>query len=257
MSILTINFKELAKNAEIKHNNKKTKWKPQLPATFLDHTLPLFASVKLETTGGIVSATDTFNGLKSTPVITTPNGDVPGTDIVELLKFIYFGKRGDLLPGSQIRNPRYAALTPLFLYAHKLYNDVPYGSWDRTDPLMKVFLGTHLESILEVDEVPNLTIDQVVDARKEALTFKSGVKMGQQDQPFNYKCGINGLNGVELPKLVIIMTLQLWLAHSSVRNTESMILDPLDWNNVPEALDLSVPIPELKAKKSTGDIQWN
>lgn len=262
MSITSLNFTEYADNAEKAFNNKEIKWKPAFAASFLDHTLPIFATVKLQYTNGKVSATDTFNSLLEHEMITTPNGEMFAPNILQLIRLLYFTKRGDYILGSQIRSSRLASFTPLFLYAHKLYNDVPYSSWDKEDPRMFVFLGTVLEEIIRKDfEVPNLSADQIVAHREAALTFKTGQKAGTMEKPYNYKCAINEINGLQLPRTAIMMILQLWLANSAVRNTSSMILDPLDWDNVPEAHDVTVDLPEVKVvapKQDLGyrDITW-
>ena len=268
MSITTINFKDHYTNAKKNHENKEFKWKPAFAPSFLDHCLPILSSIKLETEAGQVSATDTFKALSSTEIVKTPNGEMSGSNIAWLLKMLYFTKRAQLIPASQIRDSRLATFTPLALYAHKLYNDVQYSSWKREDKALPLFLGSTLDLILEVDSLPNLDIDQILEERKNALTFKSGAKQGTQEKAYNYKCGITTLNDIALPRPVIMMKLQLWLAHASVRNTESMILDPLNWDNVPEALDTIATLPVLTVKdkiakvkavassEDAGDIPW-
>jgi hypothetical protein len=263
MSILTIDFKEHADNAQTAYTTKGIKWKPSFADSFVDHTLPILASVKLEYTAGKVSSLDTFTGITDTKTIETPNGTIASSNVLQLIRLLYFTKRGGFISASQIRKPRLATFTPLMLYAHKLYNEVPYSAWDRSDKRMYLFLGNTLDLILEVDSLPDLTIDKLLEYRKEALTYKSGAREGKMEQAFNYKCGVKFIEDIAYSIPVIQMMLQLWLAHSSVRNTESMILDPLDWDNVPEALDAVAPLPVIhqndkisKVVKDFENINW-
>jgi len=260
MSITSLNFEGYAHNAETSHKNKSIKWKPPFAASFLEHTLPIFASVPLKKNPeGLISSTEVFNTLENTPIITTPNGDMAGKNILQLIKLMYFAKRGDFIVGSQIRGSRLATYTPLFLYAHKLYNDVPYSSWDKADTRLRPLLGMVLQHILDVKKIPD-TFDAKIE-RELALTFKTGAKAGTMEKPYNYKCVISELNGVTMPKTAIMMLLQLWLANSSVRNTDSMILDPLEWDNAPEPLDVETSLPptktpEPKKKTFAEDLPW-
>jgi hypothetical protein len=264
MSILQINYTDHADNAEKAFANHKLKWTPPFSDSFLDHVLPILASVKLETKGGKVSASDTFMQLKHAGSVQTPNGLMDATNVMALIRMLYFTKRSALLSASQIRAPRFASFTPLMLYAHKLYNDVPYSSWIKDDKYLGFFLGNTLDLILEVKDIPDLTIDEVIKYRQEALTYKTGKNAGTQAPAHTYKCVLTTVREMPLPKPAIMMLLQIWLAHASVRNTESMILDPLDWDNIPDALDAVEPLPVLsvadrKAKlvATKGDTPWN
>jgi hypothetical protein len=44
-----------------------------------------------------------------------------------------------------------------------------------------------------------------------------------------------------LPKIAIMMILQIWLANASLRDPSSMILDPENWDGLPRAIDSVVP----------------
>ena len=52
-------------------------------------------------------------------------------------------------------------------------------------------------------------------------------------------------DGVEvvIPKEACYMLLQTWTCSAGIRDVNSMILDPWNWDNVPEALDVAVPKP--------------
>lgn len=263
MSILQLDFEGYATNAYNCYKDTKIKWKPPFSDSFLDHCLPILASIKLETRAGKISSEDTFLSLKNEGSITTPNGLMAASNVMQLIRMLYFTKRSHLVSGSQIRDSRLATFTPLMLYAHKLYNDVPYSSWLH-DKSIHYFLGTTLDLILEVKKLPDITLDQLIEHRKVALTFKTGVKQGKQEQAYNYKCAIDNINGFPLPRPVIMMMLQLWLAHASVRNTyhsedgklqSSMILDPLDWDHVPNAIDEIAPLPILTAKQKVAKVK--
>lgn len=260
MSVLKLNYEELCNTAE-KAKKAKIRYKPGLSSTFLPHILPILASVKLETKNGKISSKDTFSGLLDYEYIETPNGEISGINVQYLIRFLYLVNRGDLIYGSQINNSTLAAFTPLMLFAHKLYNNVPYSKWDKEDKAIKGFLGPILEVILEVKNAPELTIDKINTYRNMALTFKSGAKAGTIDKLTNYKCSISTLEDIPYPRTAIMMYLQTWLANAAIRDTNSMILDPINWDVVPEALDIvvkeEVPWTIEKSKSRDSDLPWN
>ncbi len=55
----------------------------------------------------------------------------------------------------------------------------------------------------------------------------------------------------KVPKIARYMLLQTWIANVELRHVEAMILDPLDWDHVPDAVDEKVQEskPEVKIKK--------
>ncbi len=152
-------------------------------------------------------------------------------------------KRGSLVKSQS--NPEfvnYSALVPLVLAAHKRFNNIPYSAWDvlLDCPLIEASL---LEAMLWRDEELfsgnklNISLDRLLEIRKQGLTTKSGANYGVVAKPTSTWC-LRGIRDTELahvPKLVGTMLTQIWVAHPSLR-TNYMILNPYDWDNMPEAL---------------------
>ena len=257
MDITKIDYLQYATNAENVYKNK-LKWKPQLPDYFLDHTLPILSSVPLEYENGLINTNKTIKSLEKIDVINTPNGKMTGKNIMYLIKFLYYQSRSELLPVPQNKAPRLAALTPLMLYAHKLYNEIPYSKWSKSPGHgVTSVLGVRLMPILEIKELP--TDYNVNELRELALTYKSGKRAGQLAPITAYKCNLRRIGNMDLPNIAMIMILQLWIANASLRNTESMILDPVNWDNIPEPIDVTIPkekVIEKPNEEIKEDLPW-
>ena len=235
--IENMNFEELNTNIKLAMSKEIT-WKPKLDAEFLNHCLPVLASIPLvENRGGKLDAKMIMQAMDTGDKFTTPNGAITGHNLRYLISFLYKCPRGDLLPGSQTKHPTLAAFTPLVLYANKLYNQVPYSKWDKKSFNMPLFLGYKLQSILEVKENP---IDyDVLDLRTAALAYGPTAKKAGELAPLTgYKMNIKKIDDIEYPNIVLMMYLQVWLANAAVRDTSSMILDPVNWDFIPDAVDI-------------------
>lgn len=132
----------------------------------------------------------------------------------------------------------FCALVPLIPYAIRKAKELKYSEWDRSE----IHYVTHTlltEAMLwEPDpefEVPSN--EQLLHDRMEALMVKSGPKVGTYRNPVSaYKLwGTNGTCYEKMPEYVAIMYSQIWCAHPDNR-TKYMVLDPLNWDNVPVAL---------------------
>lgn len=172
-------------------------------------------------------------------------------------------KRSSLHPRSMTKIPRYASLTPLVMYALKEHHGVKYSQWDRSDPYIQFMLGHSLKDLanftgniegIESGRFPKQG-DELNTLRKRHLTWASGRKVGEMESILAYK--INRFyytpeegdsNIRQLPKIIGFMLLQLWLANVAYRVEDAMILDPWDWDNVPEPFDLVQPVEELGEK---------
>lgn len=237
MNELRINYEQMFNELQ-RAEDAKTTYYPKVGSAFLDHILPILSSVILERRAGLISMKDTFSSVKdlgsASLNLDTPNGPILYRQVYFLIALLYQVKRSSFITGTMIKNTRFCTMVPLIMYAHKLYNDVNYSEWDKEDIDIKYALGKYFEDILTVKELPTFDI---IEARKEALTFKTGTKAGVMDKLTSYKCNITHLGGVELPKNVIRMLLQLWVANASIRNIDSMILHPLDWDFIPDPID--------------------
>ena len=85
--------------------------------------------------------------------------------------------------------------------------------------------------------------------RDIALTGRSGRSAGVKEAVTSTKCNLKTLptrsSGDVVEKRynqnAVRMYLQLWIATNQCRDTTSMILDPINWDNVPEPYDTSIP----------------
>jgi hypothetical protein len=119
----------------------------------------------------------------------------------------------------------------------KRYQNVGYSRWNLTptDTLVEKKL---LEAMLYNDpHVLNLTQSELLTIRELGLTIKSGDRQGTQNKPTHQWClrgiGLTALGKV--PTLVSTMLCQIWVCHPSLR-TNMMILDPKNWDSLPEPL---------------------
>lgn len=202
-------------------------WKPEISADWLEKQLIKLKEVPLiSNPAGLYSAKLAIKQMKQDNI-----------ELVNLVGFLYYINRSALIP-SQTKNPRLGALTPLVMYAHKFYNDIPYSAWAREVELA-YFLGRGLESLLEVKEPIIISDDEKIKLRVTALTTKTTQEMQAAN---SYKFNVITINDTKYSGKNNIgrMLLQTWLANGTLRDIESMILDPFDWDLVPDALDEKV-----------------
>lgn len=160
-------------------------------------------------------------------------------------------KRGSLVK-AQI-NPEfasYSALVPLILMGAKKYQGVDYSHWDITHKSQLIDKNL-LEAMCWRPEIVTgdegdlhsglanfgLRKERLLELRNIGLTVKQGKDSGTTKSPTSAWC-LRGMQNTELadvPKLVGTMLTQIWVAHPSLR-TEYMILDPQNWDTMPEPL---------------------
>lgn len=147
-------------------------------------------------------------------------------------------KRGSLVKKqSAPEGLNYSALVPLPLAAQKRFNNIPYSAWDIDEscPLIESEL---LETMLCRNEsILSLGSDRLVEIREAGLTVKTGSKAGRKNSP-TAQWKLSGLSNTEFagaPAYLSTMMCQIWVAHPSLR-TEYMILDPVNWDKMPEPL---------------------
>lgn len=145
-------------------------------------------------------------------------------------------KRGSLVRAqSSPEFVNYSAIVPLYMAAQKRFNNVPYRSW-KLDLSCKLVDENLLEAMLWSERY-DLSTSRLLEIRQQGLTTKSGARMGSIAKPTSSWC-LKGIRDTELgaaPKLVSTMLAQIWVAHPSLR-TEYMILDPYNWDRMPEPL---------------------
>lgn len=156
----------------------------------------------------------------------------------------------------------YCSLVPLIPYAWKMHRNVKYSDWDR-DTLKFVVNDSLCKAML--CDVPEITRDEIIQARTQGLTYKTGDKKGTQRSALStfklYDTTGTKLHG--LPELAQTMLAQIWCAHPSNR-TKYMILDPKAWDSIPAPLissDIFTGIssdskPQFKSKGHNPDFPW-
>jgi hypothetical protein len=156
-------------------------------------------------------------------------------------------------------------LVPIILAGFKKYQGINYSEWNPVG--LEALLDTELAKLVGVT-VPELSVSELIALRNTALTDKQGARANIPNNPATCT-KLNHLGDTalgHLPKLAKYMVLQTWAAHPSNRN-DYAILDPNNWDNVPEPLVskdifLQNPIQIAKVRTQTvayieTDCPWN
>lgn len=143
--------------------------------------------------------------------------------------------RSNLYTGSAKENTRWVSLVPIFMAAHKEYNNIKYEQWDKKDKYLWFILGKNLYSdIKKWAGVPlSDTLRKV--CRMNALKTPNGKEVAPTAWP-RHNIKIDSSNILKPFSLFRHMWLQTWMANVELRN-EFMILDVNNWDFQPEALD--------------------
>jgi len=145
---------------------------------------------------------------------------------------------------KQISQPNFSSLVPLILAGVKRYQEVPYSKWSRQG----------LETVMPRDLYEaclsncSLGSEEILAIRATGLEVKSGARAGTSRDPKSswQMYGIQDTEFGQLPKLAQVMYAQIWVAHPDLRH-QDMILDPLDWDLVPEPLIKTEPVTKWTA----------
>jgi len=133
-----------------------------------------------------------------------------------LYQFLLLDSRSSYISGQYKGEGRtYCSLVPLILYAFKLNKNIKYSEWDR-DTLHFVVNDSLRKAML--CEVPEMTREEVIAARDQGLTFKSGEKKGTQRNPIStYKLyDTTGTKLHGLPELAQTMITQISLKRGTL-----------------------------------------
>lgn len=223
---MNVNIPDLATLRVDYTTNPKARFKKgTFPSTFLDAVLGEFQKIKLIRKNRLISAKQTLAEMSEYHK--------------ELLRFFY------MVPASKYmevgRNPRLGTLTPKAMFAQKLYHDVQYEEWDKSEEELKFFLGYGNDWLLEpeVAKAKEFVLDNLDAFRQQAIITKEGKELPLDGYKMS-NVGTKEISGGAITNFWR-MVLQLWICNSSKRVTDgSMILDPWDWDLVPEALDAGV-----------------
>lgn len=183
-------------------------------------------------------------------IINTPYGDITKDNLKGILVVINDIPRSKTLPGRAGDHPQWSQLVPLWLAAYKHYKNIPYSAWIK-DTMISHFVGPGLyNDIMTVPEDFRLNIENLAELRKAALSFAKGVS--PITSPVRKGFQMTKDWRVPLNSKVGAMILQIWLANVQLRHPD-MILDPFDWDKIPEAFDHVEPNivanPNMQPKK--------
>jgi hypothetical protein len=182
--------------------------------------------------------------------IATARANITDDYAVGLWRVVTKLKRSSLVK-SQV-DPQfasYSALVPLILMGAKKYQGIAYSQWNVKKDCVLIdknlceamcyeLSEQELESDLVMGEpCYGLGSKRLLELRDLGLTIKTGHRQGTKQSPTSAWC-LRGMKNTELatmPKLVATMLTQIWVAHPSLR-TEYMVLDPNNWDTMPEPL---------------------
>lgn len=140
----------------------------------------------------------------------------------------------DAPKGSQQYKSPISPLVPIILAGFKKFQGIQYSQWSPVG--LETLLDPELSKLLWVT-VPDIAQSELIALRNTAITDKTGPRSGIPNNAATCT-KLNHLGDTaigHLPKLAKYMVLQTWAAHPSNRN-EYMILDPNNWDNIPEPL---------------------
>lgn len=156
--------------------------------------------------------------------------------------------RGSLVTKqSDPKLSRYGGLTPLILAGVKEHQGVNYSEWDSVG--LEYVVGDKLHKAMTYSP-PDLSRDRLLEIRDIGLTTKSGKTEGEKKKATSV-WALTGLGPTELadaPTFATTMLCQTWIAHPSLRH-KYMVLDPVNWDNIPEPLIDTDILPDPKSKK--------
>lgn len=172
--------------------------------------------------------------------------EIAGTQLEAALKIAYLFPRSKFIKGMT-SNSTLGSLTPLAMYALKRDEGIMYEEWDKEDEHINRFLGKSLKNVYLASDVP----------KEQCVELRSGFNELHK-YPFKNSYIVDSIT---LNKIQAILLAQVWLANVQFRNTESMILDPKNWDNVPDAFDAYIepekPAIEKPVKKPIDDwLDW-
>lgn len=165
-----------------------------------------------------------------------------------LYNFLQYANRSDWVK-SQTKVPLACALTPIYMAAQKIYNNIPYSKWNITNNLVPSRLYDAM-ILRDTKERLVLTVEEALELRTKCL-----VLAGKPQNPATFNSVYHTQGTVLQPKPALArnMLLQTWCAHPSNRKGY-MVLDPWDWDSVPEPLIETDTL--LESKPTPATLPW-
>lgn len=140
-------------------------------------------------------------------------------------------------PQNSGSGPEYSMMVPLILAGQKKYQNINYSEWSQTDLEYIVDRSLAEAMLVPANDIPTLSKSEILEIRVKGLTVASGGRVGTVE-PVTSKWALTGIKDTalgHLPKLAVTMITQAWVCHPTLR-TKYMVLDPNDWDGVPEPL---------------------
>jgi hypothetical protein len=172
-------------------------------------------------------------------------------------KVVHKLRRSSLVKAqSQPQYASYSTLVPLIMSGFKKYQEIPYSKWSQVGldcimeaNLLEAAMAGTLEDLDDID---------IMSARDVGLLIKSGPKAGDSNNPLTtWKLtGTKGTAIGHLPTLTQTMLAQIWVAHPSLRS-RYMILNPDDWDDMPEPLIATDILASMTSKAKTAEEHKN
>ena len=246
---MKVNYPKLKQKATLAVDTAKatkTPFKLDIQEGLIERMVDLFGQIQPKAVNGLISASGTIEAMaRDNYTVTDAAGDkYTAKEIGSALMLGYIVPRGSFSKVSQTKAPRLGALTPLAMYALKERKGIGYNEWDKEDKDIKFFLGRGYLEQLVTEPAPKieLSTEEVMYWRNIALRVNSGKSAGTIRKVTAHNMQAKTLGEYKYSKTHMILLLQTWLANASLRDTSSMLLDPWDWDRVPEAVDQVTPI---------------
>lgn len=149
----------------------------------------------------------------------------------------------------------YGGLVPFIMYAQRLVRGIKYSEWDKTE-VAYIVNSSLAEAMLY--PVPKLDKSVLLHERAQGLITKTtGLPRSPLSTHKLYGTQLAEGPLAEVPELARVMLTQIWQAHPDNR-TKYMILDPLDWDSMPDPLIPTKVLMDLTTTNTDIDeMPWN
>lgn len=215
-----------------------------MKASFIPHCLTFFSTIPLvyHTPRTLNTALPKELVSMSKTLAAVPEGETR-SKLIDLLWIMKNVPRGKLITVNQGKKPEYGALTPMFMYAHKLYNKVPYYHWDRDDRRIGAALGyflcdAHADS-LTCEKPPLETLKSLRKSKAAGKKYtdwpNTSLKIVHLDAPTGEPG--DDPEPIVYGKELCTMLFQFWLANASLRDENAMLLDIYHFEIIPKPFD--------------------
>lgn len=169
-----------------------------------------------------------------------------------------------LIKGGMTKEVNSLIPIPLDIWKTKL--KINYEDWDKTDKLLNVLLGARLATLQHIKSKPDwvdtldieaLRGEVVVKVGKRAENTSFNLVIGKSERTQDFSDFYAAKPSVTDAKVAWYMILQTWVCHPSKRNPNHQILDPWDWDKVPEPHKFKAQelFNELEVKEEEANVE--